>query len=140
MWRENPACLAGLAVPVAPYMTQGGELHVDLGKVEAALQLPLRRSSHATPERPRTAAARSTPRPGTATAAGRARGVHPHAFPPSTGRCALCEREADLKNLAFLVSHAAVQRLRSRWGAPQTPAARSIASIYDGTRVCVFCN
>ena len=45
-----------------------------------------------------------------------------------------------MKQLQHIVTHAAVQRLRARWGAPATHAMRSVATLYDSTRVCVFCN
>ena len=46
----------------------------------------------------------------------------------------------EIKHLTFAVSHSAVHKLKAKWGAPPTVAARSLATMYDATRVCVFCN
>ena len=56
---------------------------------------------------------------------------HKNAFRPTTRRCALCEVEFEAKNLGFTVSQNAIHRLRSRWGAPSTAAARSVATLYN---------
>ena len=64
---------------------------------------------------------------------------HKNAFRPTTSRCALCEVEFETKNLGFTVTHNAIHRLRSRWGAPSTAAARSVATLYNAAHVCIFC-
>lgn len=64
---------------------------------------------------------------------------HKNAFRPTTRRCALCEVEFEAKNLGFTVSQNAIHRLRSRWGAPSTAAARSVATLYNAAHVCIFC-
>ena len=64
---------------------------------------------------------------------------HKNAFRPTTRRCALCEVEFETKNLGFTVSQNAIHRLRSRWGAPSTAAARSVATLYNAAHVCIFC-
>ena len=43
------------------------------------------------------------------------------------------------KNLGFTVSQNAIHRLRSRWGAPSTAAARSVATLYNAAHVCILC-
>ena len=155
----RPAHLLGMHS--AHWYAQGGELRPSLDETTRMLRAESFVPSTPSPcSRPRTAAsappasargaasapARSARTDGSGGGGARvlfqdkaATQPHKNAFRPTTRRCALCEVEFETKNLGFTVTHNAIHRLRSRWGAPSTAAARSVATLYNAAHVCIFC-